>query len=130
MNAQKVEFPKRVEQGRAAMTNVVIPYFKKLVDMFPEGEFKFNPAAMKDHTHAAVAVSFKIGNGAEHVIEVFQGNVRIYRKAPKARLARIDVQFTYSGDAEPFIAGPSDLTSDKLSKLVEMAINELALRVR
>ena len=106
------------------------------MDTFPQGQFKFNPAALIEaKTHAPVAVSFKIGNGWEHVIEIQLDRVLIYKKMPEnlraARPARgarrtpiLQKQFVYSGMYEPFITGPSDLTRAKLSKLVEMAIEK------
>jgi hypothetical protein len=131
---QKEEFQKRVEQGRAAMRDVVIPYFKELVSAFPKGQFKFNPGAtVEAETLAPVAVTFKIGDGAEHTIEVNQGNVTISKKGPEypaktvrrgVRSPGVNIRFVFPGTAEPFIAGPSDLTREKLSKLVEKAIKE------
>jgi hypothetical protein len=143
LEAQRAERQKRTEAGRVALRDVVIPYFKKLVATFPKGQFSFDPAALMDsETHTSVAVSFKIGDGAEHCIEVIQGNVRIWRQGPKfpgqggkrpkvpkgrkppGQLPGMSIQFVYSGNAEPFIAVPSDLTPEKLGKLVEMAIRE------
>jgi hypothetical protein len=129
---QQEEFRKRVEQGRAVMRDVVIPYFKGLVSTFPKGEFEFK-TTLTDETHAPVGVSFKIGDGVEHSIEVVQGNVTVSKKGPQypAKIGRagvrtpgINVRFVFAGTAAPFIAGPSDLTKEKLSKLVEMAIND------
>jgi hypothetical protein len=131
---QQEEFRKRVEQGRAAMRDVVIPYFKELVSAFPKGQFKFNPGVtVEAETLAPVAVAFKIGDGAEHTIEVNQGNVTISKKGPQypaktirpgVRSPGMNIRFVFAGTADPFIAGPSDLTREKLSKLVEMAIKE------
>jgi hypothetical protein len=129
---QRTELQKRTEQGDVALRDVVIPYFQELVSAFPKGHFTFNSAVKTDAvTHAPVAVSFKIGDGAEHFIEVIQGNVQVWRahpgKAAKSgkRPAHFQERKDYSPDAEPFIAGPSDLTREKLGKLVEMAIEEL-----
>ena len=128
MDAQKAEFQKRAEQGHAALRDVVIPYFQELVSSFPKGHFKFNSAAAMDmETHVPVAVSFKIGEGAEHFIEVIHGNVRIWWMGfsyPAQPAPGLNIAVVYSGNAEPFIAGPNDLTREKLGKLVEMAINE------
>ncbi len=69
------------------------------------------------------------------------GHVRIWKQGPKfpaqeakgpapkgrkqpAEFPGLDIQFVFSGNAEPFIAVPSDLTREKLAKLVEMAIDE------
>jgi hypothetical protein len=142
MDVQQAEFRKRVEQGRTALRDVVIPYFQELVSAFPKGQFKFNPSAsMEAETLAPVAVSFKIGDGPEHFIEVAQGTVRIYynyntrpQPEPQARKVAkggkpvpapgVVLQMVYSGNTEPFIATPTDLTRDKLAKLVEVAISK------
>jgi len=125
-DAQKAQIKKRIEQGRVALRDVVIPYFQELVAEFPKGHFKFNSATKMDlETRAPVAVSFQIKNGLEHVIEVIQDDVKIYNQAPRQPQrpgARRIAMRIFSGDAEPFIAGPSDLTREKLGKLVEMAI--------
>ena len=142
--ARAAEQQKRAEEGRVALRDVVTPYFQELLETFPTGHFSFNPAAlMNAESHTPVAVSFKVGDGAEHYIEVVQGNVRIWRQGPKfpvqdakgpkaakgrkraAKFPGLDIQFVFSGNAEPFIALPSDLTREKLAKLVEMAIAEL-----
>ena len=139
LEAQKAAMQKRSEEGRTALKDVVIPFFKELATTFPKGQFLFDPSAMMDlESRTPVAVSFKIGDGAKHYIEVINGNVRIWgegpqfpaqkagrRKGPKGRklpAPGFNIQFVYSGNAEPFIAGPSDLTREKLEKLVEMVI--------
>jgi hypothetical protein len=131
VEAQKVEDKKRVEQGRTALREVVIPYFKEIQAAFPKGDFKFNSAAKVDlETRTPVAVSFQMKHGFEHVIEVIRGNVKIYRRRPGppqrpgVRKIAMPTEFVFAGDAEPFIAGPSDLTREKLGKLVEIAIKE------
>jgi hypothetical protein len=126
-DAQQAEFQNRVEQGRIAMRDVVIPFFQELASTFPNGVFRFNASHTMDASLVPVAVSFKIGDGAEHVIEVVQGNVQIYYNAIANAIQRngFNIVIVYAGNAEPFIAGPSDLTREKLCKLVEKAINKL-----
>jgi hypothetical protein len=119
----KADWQMRAEQGRVALREVVIPYFQELVETFPKGQVKFDQARVDAATGASTAVSFKIGDSAEHVIEVIHGNVRIWR--PRSDRPPFDMESVFSGNAEPLIAGPSDLTREKLSKLVEMVINEL-----
>src|SRR5439155_1181654 len=72
----------------------------ELASEFPKGQFKFNPSVMMEaETLAPVAVSFKIGDGAEHVIEVQHGTVRIYSKA--SNFPGMNIHLVYSGNAEP-----------------------------
>ena len=132
--ARQDAFQRRAEQGRTAMREVVIPYFKEVQAAFPTGRFQFNPAVMVEtRTKEATSVWFKIEH--EHVIEVNQGHIRIYKHRPQAALpargargARnirgVNPVFVYASTAEPFIAEPSDLIREKLDKLVEMAIDE------
>jgi hypothetical protein len=133
LDAQKTEREKRIAEGRAALLNVVIPYFKEIEATFPKGQFSFNPAAQIDSNDLSpVGVSFKIGDGAEHHIEVTQGNVQIWQegvnpkgpKRPGAKVLGLSIRLVYPSTTEPFIAQPSDLTREKLGKLVEMAINK------
>jgi hypothetical protein len=126
---RQAEFRKRADEGRAAMRDVVIPYLQEVQKTFPKGAFKLNVSVSREaETLAPLAVSFQIGDGAEHVIEATQGNVRVYTTLPpKSGLAGVpalNIRFVYSGNAEPFIAGPSDLTREKLGKLVELAIQK------
>jgi hypothetical protein len=139
LDAQKEAQQKRAEQGRAALRDVVVPYFQEVAATFPAGEFKFDPAEKQDAaTGASLAVAFKIGDGAKHVIEVIQGNVRVYKEGPKISpgagkagkgrraldIPGINTDFVFSGNAKPFIAGSSDLTREKLGELVRMAIED------
>ena len=133
LDAQVAERKAKAEEGRAALKDVVIPYFKELQKTFGK-DLTFDPSAQMDLSDMSpVAVSFKFGDGAVHVIEVSSGNVRIYwtdpatikvpagpkRGKPPFQIVR---QFVFPGTAEPFIATPADLTREKLSKLVDMAI--------
>jgi hypothetical protein len=138
IEARQAEIRMQEEHGRTAIRDVVIPYFHELASTFPAGAFKF-AAKMDAETQEPVAVSFKIGEGKEHVIEVQQGIVHIYEKGfeipprpgtPGKGKKRIPdspgltVDFVYSGRAEPFIAGPSDLTQEKLGNLIKLVIEK------
>jgi hypothetical protein len=138
IEARQAEIRMQEEHGRTAIRDVVIPYFQELVSTFPAGALKFDPAAKMDaDTQEPVAVSFKIGECKEHVIEVQQGIVHIYAKRleipprpgrpgkGKKRITDfpgLTVTVAYSGRAEPFIAVPSDLTREKLGNLIKLVI--------
>jgi hypothetical protein len=85
-------------------------------------------------------VSFKIGEGKEHVIELQQATVRIWyngvevpprpgipakgNKKAIPDFGGLTVSFVYPGTAEPFIACPSDLTEEKLGNLIKLVIEK------
>jgi hypothetical protein len=123
---EKAERADRVVQGQAALEKVVIPYFREIEATFQRGQFTFDPSAKMDaETHFPIGVTFKVGNGSLHFIEVIRGTVRIgwhgYESSGQTRVAK---EFVYSSNAEPFIKEPSDLTRERLGKLVAMAIDE------
>jgi hypothetical protein len=130
--SQKSEQEKRAEVGRAAVRDVVVPYFKEIEATFPKGQFSFNPAAKTDaKDHSSVAVSFKVGNGPRYFIEVIRGHVRVFCEGPYFEPSKGDnkapikyAQFIFVSTEEPFIEGPHDLTREKLGKLIQIAIDQ------
>jgi len=123
--AVQAEREQQAQWGQTALRDVVIPYFRELEATFPNAEFKLDPAATLDaESHLPVAVAFQIGDGPKHVIEVVEGHVRIYFVPRDDKDGPAILEFVYSGDAEPFIAGPLDLTREKLGKLIEIAIEQ------
>jgi hypothetical protein len=130
--AQKYELEKRAEEGRAALRDVVVPYFAELEAAFPKGQFSFNPAARIDaKDQSSVAASFIVGNGPRYFVEVIRGNVRIFCEGPYFERSKGDnkppikyAKFIFVPSEEPFIEGPHDLTREKLGKLIQIAIDQ------
>jgi hypothetical protein len=108
------------EDCKRAMTEVVIPFLSELKANFPQDQFSFHPQIdLKDHKF--VGVSFRVGDGPIISISTTFGNIIVSHSgasdSPKG------ISFVYSPQAEPFISNSGDLTREKISKLVEMVID-------
>ena len=126
--AQESEQEQKVEAGRVAIRDMVLPYFKEIEAALPKDQFSFDSFA-KDVSSAKV--SFRIGKGPRYFIEVIRGNVRVFCEGPYFDPSKSDrkapvkyAQFIFSATEEPFIEGPQDLTREKLGRLVQLAIDQ------
>jgi hypothetical protein len=105
---------------KRAMTEVVIPFLAEIKAEFPPGQFSFSPQIdLQDHQF--IGVSFKVGNGPMVTISAAFGNIIIAQSGGSGSGKGIDI--VYGRDAEPFISSSRDLTRDKVSKLIEMVID-------
>ena len=105
---------------KRAMTEVVIPFLSEIKAEFPPDQFSFSPQIdLQDHQF--VGVSFKVGNGPMITISAAFGNIIIAQSGGSGSGKGID--FVYGRDAEPFISSSGDLTREKVSKLIEMVID-------
>jgi hypothetical protein len=116
--ASQSDLKHRIEQGRRALRDVVIPYFTELQAAFPTDHFKFKTSGIDVEAREPVAVSFWIGEGAECVIQVSTGTVSIFYPNSSANDRNV-----YQPNANPF-AGPHDLTRQKLGELVKRIIDK------
>jgi hypothetical protein len=131
-DTQATEQQKRIEVGRAAIRDIVIPYFREIEATFPKGQFSFDTAAKVDPKELfPIAVSFTVGSGPRYFIEVIRGNVRVFCEGPyfeppkNGNKASIKyAQFIFGSSEEPFIEGPNDLSREKIGKLIQIAIDQ------
>jgi len=111
---------KDAEDCKSAMTEVVIPFLCELKDCFPQDQFSFHPQIdLSDHKF--VGVSFRVGDGPVTTISTTFGNVIVSHSGASGSSKGINL--VYSHEAEPFILNSGDLTREKISKLVEMVID-------
>ena len=116
-NAKRFE---EAEDCKRAMTEVVIPFLAELKAHFPEHQFSFHPQIdLSDHKF--VGVSFKVGNGPVTSISTTFGRVIVSHSGASGSYKGVDI--VYSDEAEPFISNSGDLTREKISKLIEMIID-------
>ena len=110
------------EHCKRAMRDIVMPFLYELKSHLPEGQFSLAPQVdIRDH--AIVGVSFKIGDGAATTISAAFGNVVVTRSGDSGSSKGIN--FVYPPDTEPYISNSGDLTREKITKLVEMVIDNV-----
>lgn len=110
-----------IEHCKRALAEHVIPFLSELKQHLPEGQFSYSPQ-IDIHDHKPVGVSFRIGDGPATTIATALGNILVTRIGDSG--SSKGVAFVYAPDAEPYISNSGDLTRDKISKLVEMAIDD------
>jgi hypothetical protein len=108
-----------IEHCKRAMESNVLPFLAELKQHLGEGQFTFAPQV--DMDHKPVGVSFKIGDSGITTISTALGNIVITRAGDGG--ASRGVAYVYPPDAEPYISNSGDLTRDKISKLIEMVID-------
>lgn len=121
-SAAQAELEQKMADGKTALKEVVLPYFEEVAAAFDEGEFVFEKR-FDVADHSLVGVSFKIGGGPEYGVEAIGGNVRIWKRYPGTKSTPRPIYF-FSSQHEPFIGSATDLTREKLEKLVQQAIND------
>lgn len=109
-----------IEHCKRALAEHVIPFLSELKQHMPEEQFSFAPQ-IDVHDHKPVGVSFRIGDGPATTIATTLGNIVVTRIGDSG--SSKGVAFVYPSDAEPYISNSGDLTRDKISRLVEMAID-------
>ena len=107
---------------KRAMEQQVIPFLKELEHHFGAKQFSFAPQV--DIDHQPVGVSFRIGDGAPTIITTAFGNIVVTRLGASG--SSKGCAFVYRPDAEPYISNSGDLTRQKISKLVELVIDNSA----
>jgi hypothetical protein len=112
---------KRGKDGKKAMAEVVIPYLTEMKAQFPQNAFSFNVMELDADDHKPTGVSFRIGYGPTVTISISFGDVTVAKTGVHGARG---VPFVYSPNAEPFISVPNDLTRAKLSKLIEMVLED------
>jgi hypothetical protein len=109
-----------VEHCKNAMEQNVIPFLKELETHLPPDQFSLAPQIdLKDHRF--IGVSFKLGDGPATTISTAFGNIAITQSGDSG--SSKGVHFVYAPDAEPFISNSGDLTREKISRLVEMVMD-------
>jgi hypothetical protein len=120
-------------EGKKALAEVVIPYLTAVRNEFPADRFWFEAALVDERDHKPTAVRLRIGGGPVVQIAMNFGRVAIsrfpYQETTRDRTGQIvRPRYTtpsqiYKPDEEPFIATPSDLTREKISKLIEIEMD-------
>ncbi len=119
------ELKQKSADAKAAIKNVVLPYFTEVAANFDSGDFVFQITSTDQSDSSPVAVCFKIGSSRPYVIDVTGGNVRVGTPNLKAKgLASVVLEFVIPATQEPFIGQITDLTPEKIGKLIQMAIAE------
>jgi hypothetical protein len=121
-SAAEAELKQKMADGNTALKEVVLPYFEEVATAFDEGEFVIE-TNLDVSDHSLVGVSFKIGGGPDYGVEAIGGNVRVWKRYPGTKSAPRPIYF-FSAQHEPFIGSITDLTREKLEKLVQLAIND------
>jgi len=111
-----------VEHCKRAMADDVIPFLSELKSHLPAEQFSFAPQIdLQDHR--VVGVSFRIGDGPTTTISTAFGNVVVTHAGASG--SSKGVGYVYPSDTDPYISNSGDLTRDKISKLVEMIIDNV-----
>jgi hypothetical protein len=121
-SAAEAELKQKMADGNTALKEVVLPYFEEVATAFDEGEFVIE-TNLDVSDRSLVGVSFKIGGGPDYGVEAIGGNVRVWKRYPGTKSTPRPVYF-FSAQHEPFIGSITDLTREKLEKLVQLAIND------
>jgi hypothetical protein len=109
-----------IEHCKRALEANVLPFLSELKQHLGDGQFYFSPQIdLQDHK--PVGVSFRIGDGGVTTISTALGNIVVTRSGDSG--TRKGVAYVYSPDVEPFISNSGDLTRDKISRLVEMVMD-------
>ena len=106
-----------IEHCKRAMEQHVLPFLEELHQHMGE-QFSFAPQVDRDQR--PVGVSFRIGGGGPVSITTAFGNIIITRLGSSG--ASKGGAVVYRPDAEPYISNSGDLTREKISKLVEMVM--------
>jgi hypothetical protein len=107
--------------ARTALRDVVIPYLQEVVDEFPAKEFHFRPAiGLQDKL--PVGVSFGFQAGPTYHIQATGLLVQISKVSGQGASMR---RTPLPPEVAPHIGTATDLTRDKVEKLVEMAVADL-----
>ncbi len=120
--AAQAELKQKMADGNTALKQVVLPYFEELATAFDEGEFVIE-TNLDASNRSLVGVSFRIGGGPDYGVEAIGGNVRAWKRYPGTKSAPRPIYF-FPAQHEPFIGSITDLTREKLEKLIELAIND------
>jgi hypothetical protein len=102
------------------MESNVLPFLAELKQHLGDGQFTFAPQ-IDIQDHKPVGVSFKIGDGGTTSISTALGNIIVTRVGDGG--TKKGIAYVYPPDAEAYISNSGDLTRDKISKLVEMVID-------
>ncbi len=111
------------EHCKNALANHVMPFLFELKSHLPGDQFSYAPQ-MYGHDHSVIGVSFTIGDGPPTTISTAFGNVLVTHAGASG--SSKGVSFVYPPDAEPYISNSGDLTREKIAKLVEMVIDNVA----
>ena len=121
--ALKAESDFKQKEGQEAIAKVIIPYFTEIAQTIGADNFKFtvvpdgNPVSV-----LPLGVRFTIGTSAEYEISVASSKVWI--KTVGSKSAGVSVVYVYPSTQEPHISEPSDLTREKLGKLLALVMGE------
>jgi hypothetical protein len=121
-SATEAELKQKIADGNTALREIVLPYFQEVATAFDEREFVI-ATKLDASGRSLVDVSFKIGDGPEYGVEAIGGNVRVWKRYSGTKSEPRPIYF-FSAQHEPFIGSATDLTSEKLEKLVQQAIND------
>ena len=108
-----------IQHCKHALENNVLPFLAEMRDHLGEDQFAYFPQI--DMDHKPVGVSFRIGDAGITSISTALGNVIVTRAGGGG--TRKGVAHVYAPDEEPYISNSGDLTRDKISKLIEMVID-------
>lgn len=111
---------RQIELCKDAFEQTVLPFLTELKSCFVDNQFSFAPQ-IDIRDHRPIGVSFSIGDGSTTNISVIVGHVVITRAGDSGSFK--GVPFVYAWDSEPHILLPADLTREKISRLVEMAMD-------
>jgi hypothetical protein len=122
--ARKREITERAERHHralAAIKSVALPYLAEIARAFGPGEFSYGP--ITEENRDVIGAEFRIGNGIQFEIREMGGRISVTHSDLRLKgTAGSRPTVTIPPNQEPFIGAPDDLTSEKLGKLVQMAI--------
>jgi hypothetical protein len=121
-SAAQVELKQKMADGSTALKEAVLPYFQEVATAFDKGEFVIE-TKLDESGRSLVGVSFKIGSGPEYGIEAMGGKIRAWKRYPGTKSEPRPIYF-FPAQHEPFIGNITDLTREKLEKLVQQAIKD------
>lgn len=121
--ALKAETVFKQKEGQEAIAKVVIPYFTEIARTIGADNFKFTEVPDGNPLSTLpLGVRFKIGGSAEYEISI--ASAKVWIKTVGSKSAGVSVVFVYPSTEEPHISEPSDLTREKLGKLLALVIGE------
>jgi len=121
-SAAQAELKQKMTDVNTALQEVVVPYFEEVATAFDEGEFIINNK-LDSSDRSLVGVSFRIGDGPEYGVEAIGGNVRVWKRYPAGKSVPRPIYY-FSPQHQPSIGSATDLTREKLEKLIQQAIND------
>ena len=105
---------------KVALEHHILPFLEELKSHLGDDQFTYAPQIdMNDHK--PVGVSFRIGDGGTTSISTALGNIIVTRAGDGG--TRKGTAYVYPPDAEPYISNSGDLTREKISRLIEMVID-------